>query len=80
MKVSWNLDPLGAFRAATLSKIFLEGRFGYPGDVIFPEVSFISILLQEALKPDRVMSSSLVKMMVRRLEVLLKGLMLTDSQ
>ena len=48
--------------------------------MIFPEVSVNSILLQEALKPGLVMLSSLEKMRVRLLEVLLKGLMLSVSQ
>ena len=48
--------------------------------MIFPEVSVISILLQEALKPDLVMLSSLEKMRVRRFEVELKGLMSAVSQ
>ena len=80
LKSSWYLDLLGPFRTATLSNKSPDGRFGYPEDVIIPAVSLISILLQEALKPGLVMLSSLEKITVSRLEVLLKGLILTVSQ
>ena len=56
LKSSWYLDLLGPFRTATLSNKSPDGRFGYPGDVIIPAVSLISILLHEALNPDLVIS------------------------